>query len=127
MADQRFFIDHGIIHDRTTGKHVRTAGNVEWSAEDGIDECCALLNELADNARDGDANRYHQTLGAKWMCEAIVREMPGAFRSRNAQEFAAYIERRWEDPHYWRPKSSEVVAETADRVRPLADETTERK
>ncbi len=45
MTD-RFFIDHGVIHDRETGKHVRTGGNVEGSAEDGIEECCRLLNSL---------------------------------------------------------------------------------
>jgi hypothetical protein len=46
MAERRFFIDHGVIHDRATGKHVRTGGNVEGSAEDGIEECCRLLNDL---------------------------------------------------------------------------------
>jgi hypothetical protein len=47
MVEERFFIDHGVIHDRVTGKHVRTGGNVDGSGEDGIEECCALLNELA--------------------------------------------------------------------------------
>ena len=47
MGDQRFFIDHGVIHDRVTGKHVRTSGNVEDSGEDGIEECVRLLNSLA--------------------------------------------------------------------------------
>jgi hypothetical protein len=44
--EPRFFIDHDTIHDRKTGKHVRTGGNVEGSSEDGIEECCALLNKL---------------------------------------------------------------------------------
>lgn len=50
MSESRFFIDHGVIHDRVTGRHVRTGGNVEGSLEDGIEECCRLLNDLA---RDG--------------------------------------------------------------------------
>lgn len=50
MREARFFIDHGAIHDRLTGRHVRTGGNVDGSAEDGIDECCALLNALASSA-----------------------------------------------------------------------------
>ncbi len=56
-----------------------------------------------ENARD--ANRYHQSLGAKWMCEAIIREQRTKFReNRNAQEFADDLERRWEDEDFWRPK-----------------------
>lgn len=42
----RFFIEHGVIHDRVTGKHVRTSDN---GLEDGIEECCALLNELSED------------------------------------------------------------------------------
>jgi hypothetical protein len=100
MSEPRFFIDHGVIHDRKTGKHVRTVGNVEGSGEDGIEECCALLNELDAP----DANRYHQTLGAKWMVEAIIRECRTKFaQNRNAQEFANDLERRWEDQSFWRP------------------------
>lgn len=51
------------------------------------------------------ANRYHQTLGAKWMCEAFVREMTTTYRlNRHAQEFARHLERKWEDESYWRPQ-----------------------
>jgi hypothetical protein len=54
MADERFFIDHGTIHDRVTGRHVRTDpdfGPGRKFEEDGIEECCALLNSLvADEA-----------------------------------------------------------------------------
>ncbi len=50
------------------------------------------------------ANHYHQSLGAKWMCEALVREMRSAFaQNRNAQNFAEHIARKWEDNAYWRP------------------------
>ena len=41
----RFFIDHGMIHDRKTGKHVTTDADTPFC--DGIERCCELLNELA--------------------------------------------------------------------------------
>lgn len=53
-AVERFFIDHGMIHDRKTGKHVDTQP-VEY--DEGkfdltpINEACALLNELNEAAR----------------------------------------------------------------------------
>lgn len=43
----RFFIDHGMIHDRVTGKHVTTAPDHEtWNGQT-ITDTCALLNQLA--------------------------------------------------------------------------------
>lgn len=50
--EPRFFIDHGVIHDRKTGKHVRSTSKGPGDGEDGIEECCALLNALVDEARD---------------------------------------------------------------------------
>ncbi len=50
MSDQRFYIDHDTIHDRITGKHVRTDpdfGPGRVFGEDGREECCRLLNSLA--------------------------------------------------------------------------------
>lgn len=48
MSEERFFIDHGVIHDRVTGKHVRSYDvPIENSGEDGIVECCALMNKLS--------------------------------------------------------------------------------
>jgi hypothetical protein len=41
---ERFFVDHGMIHDRVTGKHVTTDGVEPF--EDGPEKVCALLNEL---------------------------------------------------------------------------------
>jgi hypothetical protein len=38
------------------------------------------------------ANRYHQSLGAKWMAEAIMRS----------------IERRWEDRSFWYPRHAQA-------------------
>lgn len=43
----RFFIDHGRIHDRATGRHVTTEPDEETWAGVTITGCCALLNELA--------------------------------------------------------------------------------
>lgn len=44
QGQPRFFIDHGRIHDRVTGKHVTTDEDSVF--ESGITECCALLNSL---------------------------------------------------------------------------------
>lgn len=43
---ERFFIDHGVIHDNKTGKHVRTCDCLA-PMEGGIREACDLLNELS--------------------------------------------------------------------------------
>ena len=45
LAEPRFFIDHGMIHDRVTGKHVTTEEDSVFC--DGVSACCALLNELS--------------------------------------------------------------------------------
>ena len=47
MTDSRFFIDHGVIHDGETGKHVVTDG--EWPFEDDLPRVLALLNGLSEN------------------------------------------------------------------------------
>lgn len=45
-AGHRFFIDHDMIHDKVTGKHVTTAQDSEpWNGMT-ITETCALLNKL---------------------------------------------------------------------------------
>jgi hypothetical protein len=45
MGQERFFINHDIIHDRVTGAHITT--NPDSIYQDGINKCCALLNDLA--------------------------------------------------------------------------------
>lgn len=45
MTEPRFYIDHGMIHDRKTGKHVTTEPDSPFC--DGIVKCRELLNELA--------------------------------------------------------------------------------
>jgi len=72
------------------------------SAEQGKTDALRATAEITP--RDVDANRYHQSLGAKWMCEAIVREMKTTFaQNANAREFGHHIARKWEDTGYWRP------------------------
>lgn len=44
LQEPRFFLDHGVIHDRVTGKHVVTDGEPPF--EDGIEQVCELLNGL---------------------------------------------------------------------------------
>lgn len=102
MSEERFFIDHGVIHDRVTGKHVRSYDvPIENSGEDGIVECCALMNKLSGAE---DANRYHQALGAKWMVEAIVRHMRTTYQlDAEDTALAKELERKWEDKGFWRP------------------------
>lgn len=41
---ERFFIDHGVIHDRETGKHIVTDGKPPF--EDSPEQVCAFLNGL---------------------------------------------------------------------------------
>lgn len=53
-APNRFFVSHGVIHDKLTGKHIRTCDCLK-PHEDGIEEACALMNELAGpfNSKQG--------------------------------------------------------------------------
>lgn len=67
MSEQRFFISHGQIHDRFTGRHVTTDETMFMDDERGnpmdkrfqgqadiIDACC-LLNSLEAEAKVGRA------------------------------------------------------------------------
>lgn len=57
MTEPRFFIDHGVIHDRVTGKHVVTDG--EWPFEDTVEMVCELLNGLASPPARGNYEGRH--------------------------------------------------------------------
>jgi hypothetical protein len=46
----RFCIDHGVIHDHVTGKHVKTDGEPPF--EDSVEQVCDLLNSLAPRRCD---------------------------------------------------------------------------
>jgi hypothetical protein len=77
----RFFIDHGMIHDRVTGKHVDTEP-VEY--EEGkfdltpINEACELLNELAALAAGTQSAETSETSAPSEGCQS-------GGDSRNAQ------------------------------------------
>jgi len=46
----RFYIDHGVIHDRVTGKHVVTDGQPPF--EDSLEHVLELLNGLVGAVGD---------------------------------------------------------------------------
>lgn len=79
MGEPRFFIDHGTIHDRMTGRHVRTDpdyGPGRKFEEDGIEECCELLNRLDFQASyDNDASELE---AAKAQIAELTRERDDA-------------------------------------------------
>ena len=83
-----------------------TGGDVSASPDralpDGWVHGCNCQGDHAPPAcRPDDANRYHQRLGAKWMCEALVRWL-----RTSGLACAADIERRWEDDAFWRPETT---------------------
>jgi hypothetical protein len=52
-SEPRFYIDHGVIHDRETGKHVVTDGRPPF--EDSLEQVLELLNGLVGvQTRAGD-------------------------------------------------------------------------
>jgi hypothetical protein len=65
-----------------------------------------LLESFDEHAQD--ANKYHQSLGAKWMLEAIIKEYRTTYRlNKHAIEFAKDLERQYkEDPEFWRPEKN---------------------
>lgn len=71
----RFFIDHGMIHDSVTGRHVTTAPDDEKWNGGTISDCLALLNELA----------AHGWVGPR------VRMTEAEFRKKLA------VEKKWAD------------------------------
>jgi hypothetical protein len=48
-GEPRFVIEHGVIHDRVTGKHVRST-DIAKPGEDGTEELCQLLNDLNEKS-----------------------------------------------------------------------------
>lgn len=100
MSDKprpRFFIEHGVIHDRATGKHVRTSDN---GPEDGIDACCALLNQLAAERDDAFAmlgrgvELFDGCVPEHETVSAIVTHLRTVYAlNKHARGFADLIER----------------------------------
>jgi len=54
----RFYIDHGVIHDRVTGKHVVTNGEPPF--EDSVEQVCELLNSI-DTCATEDEKKVQAT------------------------------------------------------------------
>ena len=97
MSGDRFIIDHGTIHDLRLGRHVRTDpdfGPGRKFEEDGIEQCCSLLNELQSriasaegvisytrgylNASDDDVSKYRRAKLAEVLeiHEATFQSLP---------------------------------------------------
>ena len=69
MTEPRFFIDHGMIHDRLTGKHVTTEPDSQYC--DGIEHACELLNSLAER-REPKPLKLH--FSNDWLRENIASD-----------------------------------------------------
>jgi hypothetical protein len=59
-SEPRFFIDHGVIHDRVTGRHVRSSPDDGY--EDGISALLALLNGLASSRTAARADAIRECM-----------------------------------------------------------------
>ena len=46
LVERRFFIDHGMIHDRVTGRHVATDPEMLGLGGSMLDDALDLLNSL---------------------------------------------------------------------------------
>jgi hypothetical protein len=70
----RFFIDHGMIHDRLTGKHVSTEvieydeGKFDTSP---VDDACALLNSLASHTASNNQDALPQGVDVRRLLEKL--------------------------------------------------------
>lgn len=94
-GEPRFYIDHGMIHDRLTGRHVTTNPDDEVWSGGTISDCLGLLNQLATE-RDRLSKALvrviaHETYGAGkcgvcgTLCEGItVCDCPRSFWEEDA-------------------------------------------
>lgn len=69
MTEPRFFIDHGMIHDRVTGKHVTTEPDSQFC--DGILSACELLNALAERR---EPKPLKLRFNSDWLREKILAD-----------------------------------------------------
>jgi hypothetical protein len=100
MAEQ---VDTSTIRERIAAWERLPDDKRPVAASVSTAELIALLHELPFPE---EANRYHQTLGAKWMCDAIVLWCRTTLRlNRNAQAFANDVQSKWQDESFWRPKA----------------------
>lgn len=68
-TEPRFFIDHGVIHDRLTGKHVTTEPDTIFC--DGVEHACELLNALSER-RETRPIKLH--FSNDWLQEKITSD-----------------------------------------------------
>ena len=67
LVERRFFIDHGMIHDRVTGRHVATDPEMPGLGGSMLDDALDLLNSLTDEvARLREALRPFADEAKRW-------------------------------------------------------------
>ena len=52
LVERRFFIDHGMIHDRVTGRHVTTDPEMPGLSGSMLDDALDLLNSLTAEIKE---------------------------------------------------------------------------
>jgi hypothetical protein len=109
VGEPRFFIDHTMIHDRVTGKHVtcdpdfrdyeiNPGETTRINNPDGISNTCALLNNLAahparsDVVSDEDVSVVSKMIADK--CGNGMREKYEELAKQIAEHFAAIAQEK---------------------------------
>ena len=86
------------LSEKVSDSQPFTTLEAEWLLNE-VERLGALATSVSNPT---DANRYHQALGAKWMCEAIVRFLRSTTRPYwSAHRLASMIEPRWQDSDFW--------------------------
>jgi hypothetical protein len=122
-----FPYDVCTIHDADDLVPGRICGRPLPCKDHNAPHARATVSGTAENAAPQalDSNRYHQTLGAKWMVEAIIQECRTTYKlNRHAQVFADSLDRRWEDEKFWRSERDELSRVQENRP-PLGTNTAE--
>jgi hypothetical protein len=94
----RFFIDHGMIHDRETGKHVTTEPDSAFC--DGIKRCCELLNALAERR---EPKVFPLLFDNNWLEEKITNDPDLDCEAGAAPAPLEAIKRHVESALRWHP------------------------
>jgi hypothetical protein len=83
----RFYIDHSVIHDSVTGKHVKTDGEPPF--EDSVEQVCALLNTLDYGLSNADQKAQGKRCGCHGhddycVCQNVPDAVTWAERRKSA-------------------------------------------
>lgn len=92
MSD-RFFIDHGVIHDRTTGKHVTLSD--DGDTDKGLQICCDLMNQLAAPAPIAPSDALRKLCDQLDAMKRRMRHTPGTGQNHSYllhEDVEAYVE-----------------------------------